>query len=285
MLSILILTRNEQINLPACLDSVAFSDDVHVFDSMSTDRTEAIALERGATVTRRPFDNWAAHQNWGLRNIPFRHPWVFYLDADEIVTPALKEALLAAVANPGPHVAFRVQRRDFYGGTWLRHGQTSPFYMRLFLPPKMRYERLVNPLSIPDGPVGQLPGYLDHFPFSKGVSDWLERHNRYSTFEAAEILARRQSREPFRVSGSLRSALFERDFHRRRYHQKELFYRLPGRAVVKFLALYVAKRGFFDGTAGLRYSLLQAIYEYMIVLKVDEMSRQQAAVPPTPQRV
>ena len=266
-ISVLILTRNEQQNLPGALASVAWSDDIHVFDSCSTDATQQIARNHGAHVTERTFDNWAAHQNWGLQNIPFRYPWVFYLDADERVTAGLQSALLAAVAGPGGNVAFRVQRRDFFNGTWLRHVQASPYYMRLFRPEKMRYERLVNPVSIPDGPVGQLTGFLDHFPFSKGVGDWLDRHNKYSAFEAEQIVASRRSRDPF----SLRAALAERDFHRRRYHQKELFYRLPARPLAKFLILYVAKRGFLDGRAGFRYSVLQSIYEYMIVLKTREL--------------
>jgi len=269
MISILILTKNEERNLPGVLASVAWSDDVHVFDSCSTDATAAIARAAGAQVTERPFDNWAAHQNWGLKNIPFRHPWVFYLDADERVTPELHAALLAAAEAPGKNVAYRVQRRDFLDGVWLKHVQTSPFYMRLFRPEKMRYERLVNPVSIPEGPVGQLTGFLDHFPFSKGVGDWLDRHNKYSAFEAQQIVANRQSHEPF----SLRAALTEKDFHLRRYHQKELFYRLPARPLAKFLILYGLKRGFLDGSAGLRYSILQSIYEYMIVLKTKELER------------
>jgi glycosyltransferase involved in cell wall biosynthesis len=267
MISVLILTRNERQNLPRAMASVAWSDDVHVFDSFSTDGTQQIARDLGAQVTERAFENWAAHQNWGLQNIPFRYPWVFYLDADEVVIPELHAGLVAAVKAPGSAVAFRVQRRDFYEGTWLKHVQASAFYMRLFRPEKMRYERLVNPVSIPDGPVGQVAGYLDHFPFSKGIGDWLERHNKYSTFEAEQIVANRKGGEAF----SLRAALMEKDFHRRRYHQKELFYRLPARPLVKFLGLYVAKGGFLDGVAGLRYSILQAMYEYMIVLKTKEL--------------
>jgi glycosyltransferase involved in cell wall biosynthesis len=267
MISVLILTRNERQNLPRAMASVAWSDDVHVFDSFSTDGTQQIARDLGAQVTERAFENWAAHQNWGLQNIPFRYPWVFYLDADEVVTPELHAGLVAAVKAPGSAVAFRVQRRDFYEGKWLKHVQASAFYMRLFRPEKMRYERLVNPVSIPDGPVGQVAGYLDHFPFSKGIGDWLERHNKYSTFEAEQIVANRKGGEAF----SLRAALMEKDFHRRRYHQKELFYRLPARPLVKFLGLYVAKGGFLDGVAGLRYSILQAMYEYMIVLKTNEL--------------
>jgi glycosyltransferase involved in cell wall biosynthesis len=272
-ISVLILTKNEQQDLPGCLASVAWSDDVHVYDSVSTDRTVEIAQAFGATVTPRPFDNWAAHQNWGLANIAFKHPWVFYIDADERMSPELAKAVQAAVQQPGDAVAFRVQRRDFFVGTWLKHVQASPFYMRLFRPEKMRYERLVNPISIADGPVGQVTGYLDHFPFSKGIGHWLERHNSYSRFEAEQIMANRKGQASF----SLVKAFTAPDFHERRFHQKELFYRLPLRPVIKFLLLYIGKRGFLDGVAGLRYAMLQAIYEYMIVLKVDELERTQKA--------
>ena len=266
-ISILILTKNEQQDLPGCLQSVSWSDDIHVYDSVSMDETVAIAAKFGATVTQRPFDNWAAHQNWGLLNIPFKHPWVFYIDADERMTQELVQAVQAAVCSPLNKVAFRLQRRDFFMGTWLKHVQTSSFYMRLFRPENMRYERLVNPISIADGPVGDVSGYLDHFPFGKGMGHWIDRHNSYSRFEAQQIISNRAAGEGF----SLVKALTAKDFHQRRYHQKELFYRLPCRPLVKFLLLYVAKRGFLDGRAGLTYAILQAVYEYFIVLKVREL--------------
>jgi hypothetical protein len=110
-------------------------------------------------------------------------------------------------------------------------------------------------------------GYLDHFPFSKGIGHWLERHNSYSTLEARQIMENRRGRVAF----SLRKAFVNGDFHDKRFHQKELFYRLPFRPIVKFLLLYVGKRGFLDGHAGLTYAVLQAMYEYMIVLKVREL--------------
>ncbi|MBW8328225.1 MAG: glycosyltransferase family 2 protein [Thiobacillus sp.] len=272
VISVLVLTKNEQQDLPGCLQSVSWCDDVHVYDSISTDETVAIAEKFGATVTQRPFDNWASHQNWGLQNIKFRHPWVFYIDADERMTPELVKSIQAAVTRADENVAFRVQRRDFFLGTWLKHVQSSPYYMRLFRPEKMRYERLVNPISIADGPVGEVAGFLDHFPFGKGISHWVDRHNSYSQFEARQIMNNRQQGGVF----SLRKAFFAQDFHERRYHQKELFYRLPLRPVVKFLILYVLKRGFLDGRAGLTYAVLQSIYEYMIVLKVRELEAAQA---------
>ncbi|MBK5204478.1 MAG: glycosyltransferase family 2 protein [Polaromonas sp.] len=274
-ISILILTKNEQQDLPDCLQSVSWSDDVHVYDSGSSDDTVDIAQRFGAKVTVRTYGeskvafggDEAAHRNWGLQNIPFKHPWVFVIDADERMTSDLVRAVEAAIALPGDQVAFRVQRRDFFLGTWLKHVQTSPFYMRLIRPEKIRHERLINTVSIADGPVGQVAGYLDHFPFSKGMGQWIDRHNGYSRFEAQQIISNRQAGEGF----SWVKAFTAKDFHLRRYHQKELFYRLPFRPLVKFLLLYVAKRGFMDGRAGFTYAMLQSIYEYFIVLKVREL--------------
>jgi glycosyltransferase involved in cell wall biosynthesis len=271
MVSVLILTKNEEKDLPGCLQSVSWSDDVHVFDSFSTDSTVQVARDAGAFVTQRVFDNWAAHQNWAMANIPFKYPWVFYLDADERMTPDLIRAVRSAALNPGECVAFRVRRRDFFLGRWLKHVQASPLYLRLLRPGKMRYERLVNPISLPQGPVGQISGFLDHFPFSKGVGAWLARHNSYSTLEAEQIRKNRLANHRF----SPLRALIAKDFHERRFQQKELFYRMPARPMLKFFILYVGKRGFLDGNAGFTYAVLQSIYEYMIVLKTRELETSQ----------
>src|SRR3984957_11019394 len=268
MISVLILTKNEEQDIRGCLDSVAWSGDVHVLDSYSTDLTVERAQAAGANVVQREFDNWSAHQNWALANIPFRHPWVFYLDADERVTPELAASLRRAVVDPEDTVAFRIRRRDFWGERWLKHVQASPYYLRLFRPEKMRYERLVNPVSVADGPVAELQGFLDHYPFSKGMSHWLSRHNSYSSLEAQQIVKNRAANREF----SLKQAFFAKNIHERRFHQKELFYRIPARPLIKFLLLYVGKRGFLDGAAGFNYAVLQSFYEYMIVLKTRELT-------------
>jgi len=272
MISIIILTKNEEQDLPGCLKSVSWSDDIVVYDSLSNDATKRIALESNARVVERQFDNWASHQNWGLKNISFRHPWVFYIDADERLTPEASRELQAIASAPlSGTVAYRIQRRDFFQGRHLRHVQTSPWYIRFFRPEFVRYERLVNPLTVVNGPVGDLKAYLDHYPFSKGISHWINRHNNYSTFEAQQIIDNRRTGEPF----SLKAAFLEKDFNNRRFHQKELFYRLPGRPLLKFVLLYVLKRGFLDGNPGFTYALLQSIYEIFIVLKVQELEREQ----------
>ena len=177
MISVLILTKNEQQDLLGCLKSVSWSNDIHVYDSFSTDETVIIAKRFGAKVTQRHFDNWASHQNWGLKNIPFKYPWVFYIDADERLSPDLVRSLQDTVISNTCDVAFRIRRRDFFLGKCLKHVQTSPFYIRLFRPEKVLYERLVNPILIADGSIGDVTGYLDHYPFNKGISHWIERHN------------------------------------------------------------------------------------------------------------
>jgi glycosyltransferase involved in cell wall biosynthesis len=278
MISVLILTKNEEQDLPGCLESVSWSDDIHVYDSGSTDATSNLSARAGARFTSRAAGsgrglfggNEAEHKNWALSNIEFRHDWVLHLDADERVTPELAANIRQAVRTPEDKVAFRVRRRDFWGDRWLKHVVASSYYIRLFRPEKVRYERLINPVSIPDGPVGELVGYLDHYPFSKGITHWFNKHNSCSSLEARQIAENRALNQPF----SAVQALLARDYNQRRFHQKEMFYRLPARPFFKFLLLYIGKRGFLDGAAGLNYALLQAFYEYMIVLKTKELAAQ-----------
>ena len=268
MVSVLILTKNEQQDLPGCLASVAWCDDVHVFDSFSDDKTIEIATNFGSTLTQRKFDNWSAHQNWGLANIKFKHEWVLYIDADERVSDSLREAILKVKLSESKDVAYEIQRRDFaWNGRWLKHAQMSPFYLRLFRPKKMRYERLVNPLSIPDGTVGNMSGFLDHYPFSKGFKFWIQRHLGYADMEA---LTRFEDIGKG-VSFSLKKAVFSGDFTEKRFHQKGLFYSLPGRPFIKWFYMVIIRRAFLDGSAGVTYATLQAIYEYFIVLKTKEL--------------
>jgi glycosyltransferase involved in cell wall biosynthesis len=269
MISVLILTLNEENNLPGCLDTVKWSDDIHVLDSYSTDHTVEIARQHGATVWFRKFDSFSQHQNWALANISFKYPWVFYFDADERVTPKLAEGMRAAVSNPGINVAFRIQRRDFFLSRWLKHVQMTAFYERLFQPAKMHYERLGHCVSKPDGPVATIEGYLDHYPFSKGMSDWVNRHNFYSTQEAQQTMINRSAGR--RVS--LRAIVFPTNKSERRQALKELYYHLPMRPLFKFFVMYVLKRGFLDKGAGFAYSTLMAFYEFLIVLKTRELER------------
>jgi glycosyltransferase involved in cell wall biosynthesis len=276
--SILIVARNEEKDLPGCLESVHWSDDIHVYDGYSSDKTATIAEQFGASITRKPVldstvffgGNESEYRNWGLRNISYQHDWVLQIDADERVSQPLATEIREVLEASPSYVAFRIQRRDYYLDTWLRHVQATRYYIRLFRPISIRYERLVHPVARVDGAVGQLNGHFDHYPFSKGIGNWFERHCSYSTFEAKQIYENQTSQKSFSVI----QAVTNRDFTVRRVYQKALFYRLPLRPLLKFLILYFLKRGFLDGKAGLTYALLQSSYEYMIALKVAELKRQ-----------
>ena len=265
MISVLILTRNEQQDLPGCLTSVSWSDDIHVFDSYSTDNTVQIARAAGAHVHQRAFDDYATHRNAALATIQFKYPWVFLLDADERPTPELSHEL-QQLTMPDEVSAYRLRRRDFLFGAWLKHAQISPFYLRLIRPERAHYTRAVNEVLEVDGSVAELSQPLDHYPFSKGIAHWVRKHNLYSTMEAQLIFSQQGLSDP-----SLKTALTHRDFHTRRLHQKAIFYRLPGRPIIKWLYMVFLRGAILDGRAGLTYATLQSIYEYLIVLKTREL--------------
>jgi glycosyltransferase involved in cell wall biosynthesis len=267
-ISVLILTKNEQHDLPAALASVAWSDDIHVFDSLSTDATQEIASAAGAQIHTRTFDDYATHRNTALA-LEFKHPWVFLLDADERPTPELAAEMRRVVGEaPANTAGFRLRRRDFLFGTWLKHAQISPYYIRLVRPERAKYTRAINEVLEVDGPIAELLHPLDHFPFSKGIAHWIAKHNTYSTMEA-ELIFRQQGLQ----NPSLRKALRDPDFHTRRLHQKALFYRLPGRPLIKWCYMMFLRGAILDGAAGITYASLQSIYEYMIVLKTKELRR------------
>jgi glycosyltransferase involved in cell wall biosynthesis len=272
--SILILTLNEAPNIGACLESVSGFDDVTVLDSLSADGTQEIARQAGARVVERPFDNWAAHQNWAMENVPFRHAWVFYLDADERMTPELREEVLSIAREPATReAAFYCGRRNWFMGTWIRHAMPPGMIMRFFRPGRVRFERLVNPVPVIDGPHGYLRNLFEHHNFSKGLSEWIDKHNKYSQFEALEGMKLLAGPPP-----TLRRLLGRDPFDRRKA-LKELSFRLPLRPLAKFLWMYLLKGGFLDGRAGLTYCRLQAMYEYMIVVKMAELRRKAQGLP------
>jgi len=274
MISTLILTYNEEQDLSGCLDSISWCDDIHVLDSNSTDATREIAAARGAHVTTRTFDNYAAQRNAGMA-LPFKYPWVFVLDADERPTPELSAEMPRAIAAV-PHIvsAFRLRRRDFMWGTWLKHAQLSPFYIRLLRVGKVSYTRDINEVAEVDGVTMSLDSPLDHFAFSKGMSHWVDKHNKYATAEA-ELLADGAATQ----NASLRQALFGSDFHARRVAQKAIFYKLPLRPLIKWYYMMFVRGAILDGRAGITYATLQSFYEFLIETKRREILRRRAGLP------
>jgi len=268
MVSVLVLTLNEEQNLPDCLSSVSWCTDVVVLDSLSSDRTVEIAKAWGARVVQRQFDNWAAHQNWALANIKFDNRWVFYLDADERMTRELRDEILQ-IARDGDDskAAYYCGRRNYFMGRWIKHAMPPGAIMRFFRPDRVHFERLVNPTPVISGRHGYLQNYFDHYNFSKGIADWIERHNKYSTLEAIEGV------KLFAGERNHEASVLSSDPAARRKALKEFSFRLPLRPFLKFIYMYLFKGGFLDGYPGYVYCRLQAMYEHMIVLKMRELRR------------
>lgn len=271
--SILILTKDEEINIEDCLRCFEFSDDVVVLDSFSSDRTLEIARRfPNVRVIQRKFDTWSSHSNWALRNIQFKHPWVYYSDADERVPPELRDEILSKINDLTlPYAAYRLRYKNMFMDRWIRFGGVYPVWiLRLFRPEKVHYEeREVNAHPVVSGEVGELNEDFIHYSFNKGLVPWFHKHNSYSQME---------SHEAMRVlSTSLREHLrhaFSRNKLIRRRAIKNLSFYLPMRGFVRFLYMYILRLGFLDGSAGFHYAAMISMYEYWIELKVREHKHQ-----------
>jgi glycosyltransferase involved in cell wall biosynthesis len=274
MISTLILTLNEETNLPACLDAVRWSDDIVVLDSLSTDRTADIARSAGARVVTRPFDNELNQRTFSIREIPFKYPWVYNPDADEIATPELRDEMLRAVADSHrPEVAFRCRFRVMFKGRWIRRSSLYPTWVvRLFRPERLRFERTTNLRYIADGPEGLLKEHFVHNTFARGIQAWTEKHRRYAAAEAVESLSVIRRGKP-----DLAGLLAPGDPVRRRRALKELSFILPFRPQLRFVYMYLFRLGCLDGTPGFEYCRLLARYEAMIVSEIKKQRRMAVA--------
>lgn len=273
--SVFIQTLNEEDNLPRCLGSLSWSDDIVVLDSLSSDSTEEISRSYGCRFYQRPYDGRANNQNWAVKNIEFKYPWVWYVDADEVTPPELVQEMKEKCSDVSrPEVAFYVRRRNYFMGRWLKHGGMYDVWIaRLWRPDKIEWKRDANPVALIDGPTSRLKNHFDHFFFSKGIYDWFERHNKYSSYEAEETL------KSLRNGDFKTSEIFSSDPVIQRKALKQLSFRMPGRPFVKFAYMYLLRAGFLDGRAGLTYCSLQAVYEYMICCKVKELKRLERKLP------
>ncbi len=273
MISVLVLTLNEEKNIGPCLDSVQWSDDVVVFDSFSRDKTCSIARDKGARVIQHRFENYGAQREAARLQGNFKHPWVLVLDADETPDPELVAELQALAAGPegqGPD-AYRMRRKDYFQGRWVRHATLYPsWFVRFFRWKEVHYQpRSVHEYPSVHGPLGEVKGHLIHNSFSKGLGEWWAKHVRYADLEAREGLESME--RPLNLRG-----LLSPDPVLRRRSLKDLACRLPLRPVFRFLYGYVWHGGILDGRPGLDYCLMLACYEFMIVGQLREMKREKA---------
>jgi len=276
--SVIVPIKNEAGNLPRCLDSIRWANEIFVVDSQSTDASVEMAQQRGAQVVQFHFNGtWPKKKNWALENLPFRNEWVFILDADEVLPPEAEQEFAKAIVEAGEIAGYWINRRFMFMGKWLRHSYYPNWNLRLFRHSLGRYEKLtetdtrsgdneVHEHVIVRGATSRLRCEMDHYAFPS-VEVFIEKHNRYSNWEA-RVSADRQLAGS---GGQISSGQVER-----RRNLKQLSQRLPFRPLLRFLYIYVWQKGFLDGREGYYFARLHALYELLSVAKRYELTRTNA---------
>jgi len=245
-LTAVIITLNGERLLGRCLDSLAFCDRILIVDSFSTDRTEAIAREKGAIFIQNPWPGNARQiryaVDWLEKNAPT--DWVLFFDCDEICSRDLADSILQAVAEPGDATAFSVSRLTWYDDRFLRHGGAYPDRLfRLFRPEAIRIEESgAHQLFVPAGKSGELTGHMLHYTYCS-FRNQVDKLNDYAQRGAADLASRGHQ-------GGLATAL--------------------GHGLWRFLHMYVVRRGFLDGRAGFLMAAHTAFYTFSKYLRVQE---------------
>ncbi|NEQ58076.1 MAG: glycosyltransferase family 2 protein [Moorea sp. SIO4A1] len=279
--SVLIPAKNEEANLPACLESVNRADEVFVVDSQSSDRSIEIVEEYGANLVQFHFNGfWPKKKNWSLDNLEFRNQWVLIVDCDERITPELWDEIAVAIENHD-YNGYYINRKVFFLGQWIRFGGKYPDWnLRLFKHEKGRYENLktegipntgdneVHEHVVLEGKAGYLQNDMLHIDF-KDIYHWLERHNRYSNWEARVYLNILTGKDD---SGTIGGNLFGDAVQRKRF-LKKIWVRLPFKPILRFILFYFIQLGFLDGKAGYIYGRLLSQYEYQIGVKLYELQK------------
>jgi glycosyltransferase involved in cell wall biosynthesis len=267
MLSVYILTYNEELDIAACIESAMLSDDIIVVDSCSSDRTVEKAKNYPVRVVQHAFESHGKQRTWMLESIAPKYEWVYILEADERMTPELFAECLEAMNNPD-YIGYYVAERVMFLNRWIRYSTQYPRYqLRLFRHGKVWFDDYGHTeREVCDGATSFLKETYPHYTCSKGLNRWIEKHNRYSTDEAQETLYQLEN-------GNVNwgSLFFGKSEVEKRRALKDLSLRLPARPLLRFLYMYFILGGCLDGRAGTAWCTLQAFYEYLILLKVWEM--------------
>jgi glycosyltransferase involved in cell wall biosynthesis len=266
--SVIVFTLNEGVNLPFCMDSLDFTDDVVVVDSFSVDETIAIARKFGARVFQNEFQGFGSQRNWALENTNLKYEWALILDADERVTAELKDEIAGLLPGaPESVAAFMLKRRFYMWGKWLRYSSLYPTYVvRLIRRDRVRYlNRGHAETQKIDGELRELSSDLID-ENSKGLHAWFERQSKYALEDARYELDNKNN-----TSGN--PSIFSLDPLVRRVAIKRLSRRIPLRPFWYFMYSYIWRRGFLDGYAGFVFCYMRSVYQAMVVINKFDISR------------
>jgi glycosyltransferase involved in cell wall biosynthesis len=270
----IILTKNEEQDLPACLESLqGLAGDVFVIDSGSTDRTAAVALGHGAQVLSHAFVNYASQFNWALENIPSNADWILRIDADERVSPELAESIRKILPAAGTGVTgLLVPRLTVFLGRQIRHGVAYPVWLlRLFCRGAGRCENtwMDEHIVLDHGTIVKVAGDLMH-EIPKSLSEWIRKHDWYADRECKDVLG---------LPGDARELAGQPRARRALKHGLYLKLPLFTRAFLYWFYRYFLRLGFLDGKEGLIYHFLQAFwYRFLVDAKLYELKKAAAAV-------
>lgn len=274
--SAVVLTRDEELNLPACLASMRdLVDEIYVVDSGSTDKTVEIARAAGATVTTHEFTGHSAQWQWALSNLPLKHPWVLGLDADQRLMPELADELRALFADDSKtrdYAGFYITRRNVFRGKWIRWGGYYPKrFVKLFRRDRLVHEEadLLDHHFRVNGQIGTLAHDIIEENLKEDKIDfWIKKHLRYAELLAQEEARRRNGQAPTTV----KPAAFGNPDERAEW-QKKTWVLLPRfvRAPAYFIWRYFFRLGFLDGKQGFAFHFLHAFWFRLVTdLKIDE---------------
>ena len=254
-LSVIILTKNEEARIGRCLSSVRWADEIIVVDGVSTDRTVEICRLAGARVIPHAFEgSFAQERNLGLEHA--RSDWVLQLDADDVVTPAFREAVERMLASGSSHAAFKFRRKSYLLGRFMQYGGWHHYLPNLVRRDAVRYEGLVHERPVVQGTIGRLDADVEHHP-CENLEEFLSRHNRYTTLSAQEWL-RARGRLP---ESQIRHALVKRPWK-------------------TFWKSYVKKSGYREGMHGIVFAVFFAGIEMLKWAKYWEACRAGNDLPP-----
>lgn len=284
-LSVFILARNEELNLPDCLESLkGWCRDIHLVDSFSTDATLEIARRYGVHIHQHKFEGHTLQRLWALQNVPFENEWVFALDADHRVTPELREELIAVFSNPPEDVnGLFVKRRQIFRGKWIRHGGYYPkYHLKLF---RRQCAYLDDHEFDYRFYVKGKTRVLKHDILESNQNEWrigffVEKHNRFATELAIEELKRKRGEVQY-----LTHVSFFGNSDQRILRLKILWNRLPMyvRPFLLFIYRYFLRFGFLDGKEGFIFYFLQSLWFRLLVdVRREELEAEMKTTTPAP---